>query len=275
MKKLFCFIYKRKRTIFHAIATGLGLLLSIHLLKDYGNEKFIITIVATSLILFLEIYLNWRFATKVLRQIDMPSINVYNLWGHLINHITLPLLLFYSVAGFIYFNSDDLVRIISILFLIVINLIFFINVRSYYSDKFKMEEKTRYIYDVIKLIIFFFSINLILHIRMIFQINSWIIGVFVCFISLILYILIIYRKIQVNINTITYVIVVSFVISVLYMILDITGYFFLGINIVIFLLFYIFLSILHHKLERTLTVKVFTEYLLILILALLLFGGLF
>ena len=266
-------MYKNKRSIFYAFLTGFGLIFAIQLLKDYGLDKFLLAVVITSLILFLEIYLNWRFATKVLRQIDMPSVNVYNLWGHLLNHISLPLLLFFSLAGFIYFNSDDLIRLIAISFLVIINATLFINVRSYYRDEFKVEEATRYIYDVIKLIIFFFCINLILHVKILFQVELWISALVVCSLVLILGFLVIYRRAQLGLDTIIYVICASFLISIFFMILDTFGFMLLGINVVIFLIFYMILSILHHKMERTLTLGIFTEYILILLLAFLLFSG--
>lgn len=273
MRIILKFIYKNKHSIFYAFLTGFGLVFAIQLLKDYGLDKFLFTVIITSLILFLEIYLNWRFATKVLRQIDMPSVNVYNLWGHLLNHISLPLLLFYSLAGFIYFNSDDLIRLIAISFLVIINVTLFINVRSYYRDEFKVEESTRYIYDVIKLIVFFFCINLILHVKILLQVDLWISALGVCALVLILGFLVIYRTAQLGFDTIIYVICASFVISIFFMILNIFGFMLLGINVIIFLTFYMVLSILHHKMERTLTLGVFTEYFLILLLAFLLFSG--
>lgn len=267
------FVIKNKRSFFYAFLTGLGLVFALQLLKDYGPDKFLIAISITNFVLILEIYINWRYATKVLRQIDMPSINVYNLWGHLINHITLPILLFLSLSGFVYFNDDDLIRIIAICFLVFINLILFINIRSYYEDEFKVEEKTRFVYDLIKLIIFFFSVNLVLHMKMYWTLDIWIIALLICFLALGLGMLLVYRKGGQGLTTTLYVITSSFAIAVIFMLLDIFGLVLLGINIIVFLLFYFTLAILHHRLERTLTIEVFMEYLLVLVLALLLFLG--
>jgi hypothetical protein len=273
MKKIIGFIKKNFRSIFYAFSIGLGLLFALQLLVDYGGEAFLTAVVVTSIVLCFEIYLDWRFATKVLRQIDMPTINTYNLWGHLLNHITLPLLSLFSFAGFIYFNSDELIRYIAIVLLVILNMILFINIRSYYRDEFKVEEGTRYIYDAIKLMIFFFGINLILHVKIFIDIDLWITAILVCSLTLILGGLLIYRRAQLSIATIAYVIIMSFIIAILFMVLSITGFLFIGINVLMFLLFYFSLSILHHKLERTLTLGVFFEYILILLLALILFFG--
>jgi hypothetical protein len=251
------FLSKNKRSIFYALFTGLGLTFALQILKDYGTEKFFYVILLTSLILVFEIYINWRYATKVLRQIDMPNINVYNLWGHLINHISLPLLLFFSLAGFVYFNDDDLVRIVAIFILTIVNLILFINIRSYYEDNFAIEEKTRYVYDLIKLIIFFFGVNLILHIRSFLGLQG----------------LLIYRKDGEGIAAILFTILAAFLISVIFMIFEFLGLLLLGTNVITFLLFYVALAVLHHRIERTLTAEIVGEYVLILILAFLLFWG--
>ncbi|MBN2016173.1 hypothetical protein JW766_05055 [Candidatus Dojkabacteria bacterium] len=274
MTQFISFLGKNKRSIFYAFSTGFGLTFALELLKDYGGDEFWMGVSLTSVVLILEIYLNWRFATRILRQIDLPSINTYNLWGHFLNHITLPLLLFFSLAGFIYFNSDDLVRLIAIIALVFINIILFINIRSYYQDEFKIDVSTRYIYDVIKLIISFFGINLILHVKVLLQLDLWLMACCVCFLLLILGGLLIYRKAQVNIYTIAYVIISSFLIAVVFMLLNVFGFILLGINVISFLLFYFSLSILHHRIERSLTLNVFLEYVMFFIIALLLFAGL-
>jgi len=273
MKESIQFIIKNRRSIFYALLTGLGQLFSIHLLKEKGINAFLISNAVTCLILCFEIYLNWRYATKVLRQIDMPDINVYNLWGHLLNHITLPILLFISFSGFIYFNKDDLVRLVALSLLIFINSILFINIRSYYEDKFRIETSTRYIYDIIKLFIFFFGVNLILHIQIILQLEVWVASISIALLVLLLGFLLIYRQSQVNIHTIYYIIISAFIIGVLFMLISFSPILTLGINIVIFLLFYFDISILQHKLDRSLTLEIFTEYLLTLILAFVIFAG--
>jgi len=267
------FLSKYKWCIFYAVMSGFGLAFALQLLKDYGVDKFLMGVLFTILLLCFEIYLNWRYATKVLRQIDMPSINVYNLWGHFMNHLTLPLLLIISFAGFIFFNEDDLIRIVAICFLTIINLILFVNIHSYYKDEFRLEEETRYIYDLIKLIIFFFGLNLILNIKKYWEVELWIVSLLVCFLALGLGLLLIYRKNAQSLVSVAYVIIVSFGLSVIFMILSFLGVVFFGINIIIFLLFYLALAILHHKIDRTLTINVFIEYSLIIVLVFLLFIG--
>lgn len=273
MKKNIKFLLENKRSIFYAFLTGLGLLASLQLLKDYGKEAFLVAICFTASILCFEIYINWRYATKVLRQIDMPNINVYNLWGHFLNHITLPLLLFFFIVGFVYFNEDDLIRIIVIFLLIFINIVLFINIGSYYRDEFRIEEKTRYIYDLIKLVIFFFGVNLILHAGQYWQLDTWVSAFLTCLLSLILGALLVYRKGAQSLFTFIYIVLSSFLIAVIFMVLSSGGFLLVGLNIVTFLCFYFSLAILHHKIERTLSLNVFFEYALILIFAFLLFLG--
>jgi hypothetical protein len=273
LKSIVKFILKNKRSLFYAFLTGLGLFTSTRMYEDYGFEGFFATIGITACILLFEIYLNWRFATKILRQIDMPNVNTYNLWGNLLNHILLPVLLFFTITGFIYFNIDPLTRFLAICICFTVNLFLFINIRSYYEDDFRIESKTRYVYDIAKLFIFFFGVNLIIHMQISMDPGEWIGSVLICSLSIILGALLLYRKAQLSIVSIIYILLASFVIAIFYMVLSSLGLLFLGINVLTFLLFYLALSILHHRVERTLTVGILVEYLLIFVIAVTIFLG--
>jgi len=273
MKNLLYFILKNRRSLFFSITLGLGAVFSIEILKDYGTKAFLVVNSITILILIFEIYLDWHYATKVLRQIDMPSINAYNLAGHIINHITLPLLLYISLVGFVYFNIDDLIRLIIILIVTFVNTLLFINIRSYYEDDFNLDYSTRYIYDVIKLIVFFLAVNVILHLKLRLNIDVWVISILIYFLVLLLSFLIVYRQGQIGRQTFTYISITSFLIAVLFMILNIFEIFLIGTNVITFLLFYFDISILQHKLNRDLTFNILVEYILTLFLAIILFSG--
>lgn len=274
MKNIYVFLNKNSRSIFYALTTGLGLFFALDQLKEEGINRYLLIIGLTILLQAFEVFLDWRYATKILRQIDLPNVNIYNLWGHILNHIILPVFIIVSVAGFIYYNSDDLIRIVAIFIVISINMILFINIRSYYQDEFLVEQKTRYVYTAIKLVIFFFSMNFLLHLSRFCLFEIWVLTCLVCFLILILAFLMIYQRAQVSLATIIYVIVSAFVISLIFMVLSQIGIILIGLNVITFLLFYFALSILHHKMERTLTRNVLGEYILILILALSIFFGL-
>lgn len=263
----------QKRSLLFAIAIMLGQLLALQMLKDYGGPKFLIVAVLTSCLICFEIYINWRIATKVLRQLDMPTVNVYNLWGHLLNHIVLPLGLFTSVTGFIYFNDDDFVRVCVIGINFFVNIVLLTNIHSYYNDDFMTEEKTHYIFDLVKLFNYFFVINLILHLKKYYNIDTWIIGLLVCFLSIGSGLLLAFRKGQQGLSIVTYMLITSFIISVLAMIIIVGNFVLIGVNVILFLLFYFVYAMLHHRLERTLTKQVFVEYCLTIVVALLILIG--
>ena len=232
------FLNRCKRSFFYSIVISLGLLFSLEMLKDYGSKAFLIVVVGCSCILLFEIYLNWRLSAKVLKQVDMPILNAYSLWGHSLNHILLPLLLIYSFAAFIYINDDDLIRIISIVIYMVLNFLLFVNIRSYYLDEFKVEEDTNYIYDIIKLILYFFSVNVILHLGNLEAINTLIQGFFIGIFSVLLGFLILFRENVFELSAKLYVFAISVVIALVYMLALSYQIVLLGINIMTFLIFY-------------------------------------
>lgn len=266
-------LVKNRRSVFYSFVICLGLIFSLQLLNDFGLRYFLIASLFTAFVLIFEIYLDWRYATKVLRQIDMPSINVYNLWGNLLNHIFLPILLLFTTFGFIYFNKDNLVRYFTIVLVGVVNSILFINIRSYYEDKFNIESGTRYVFDAIKLFIFFFGVNLLLHFLVQFDLDIWLGAFGSAFLVIVLGGLLLYRKEQTDLIQLIYLVVSAFLVAVLFLLLHSMGMVLLGINVLSFLLFYFLLSILSHKIERTLSKNTLIEYLLILIIAFLLFLG--
>ncbi|MDD3647352.1 MAG: hypothetical protein PHS44_02525 [Candidatus Dojkabacteria bacterium] len=266
-------IAANKRSIFYGVLVGLGLLFGLQILKDYGPKEYVYTICGIMLIVFFEIYLNWRYATRILRQVDLPTINVYSLWSHILNHIMLPVLLLLSVSGFIFFHRDDLVRVIVIVLVSIVFVTLFINIRSYYEDEFRVEEKTRYIYEIMKLVIFFFGLNLVISIEVFWGIDIWISAFLVSLLVIILGMLLIYRKNQFELVQIIYIVLSASIIAVLFLVLHNLEVLMLGINVIIFLVFYFLFSLLNHRLERTLTKEIFIEYGLILLFAFLLFSG--
>lgn len=273
MNLIFSALKKNKRALLYSGVLVLGLLFAVEIMKDHGPRAFLIVTVILSLILLFEVYINWRFATKVLRQIDIPNINAYSLRGHLVNHLLLPIFLFYSTAGFIYFNDDDLIRILTIVIFAVVNLILLINIRAYYRDEFKVDIQTRYVYDMIKLIIFFFCVNLILYGGSLLNIGILIEGVTVFIVALFLELVVMYRKEEVNLIGRVYILVATFLVMAGFVALKVSGILALGVNVLTFLLFYFLVSILHHKLERTLSFELFMEYALIFVLGVVLFLG--
>lgn len=266
-------LIKNKRSIIYSIILGLGLSFSLQMLVDYGENAFWIAIGISSLIMIFTIYMNWRYASKVIRQLDMPKINVYDLKGNLVNHIFLPFMLFYSVAGFIFYNNDSLIRGLTVILFVFVNYILFMNIEAYYKDEFRKDEKTRYIYDTIKLIISFIGTNLILHFSRNNELEIYIQAILIYILLCLLGSLAVTRRNMFSFKPLTYVGITSFVIALFFMLALSIHIVMLGVNLLTFLLFYFSLSILHHRAERTLTLSVFGEYVVIFLLGFVLFLG--
>jgi len=260
-------------SIIFSLASAFGLLLSIEILNNYGEKLFLFINFIVCLVILIEIYINWRISVRVLKQLHMTIQNSYNVLGHFFNHLVTPLLFYLSSAYFIYFNEDPILNLVTIIILFFIFFVFFVNIKSYYKDDFKEELKTNYIYDALKLFIYFYSINIVLSFSQLNNFSIQIVGILIFLISFIIGIFITAKEIFFNFSAKLYFLFGSFFISIVFFVLSFFNFIELGINFILFLFFYFILSLFHHRTERTLTIEIIVQYILFFLLSLVLFWG--
>lgn len=260
-------INQNLRAIFYALTVVLGIFLALSELDDGRVDSFRNIAIIVSLVFVIEIYSGWRFRKHVLSQTSINRIEDYSPLVQFIHHLLLPLGLYFSILLFGYFNNQPHLRL-SILIVSFISLtILFSNIRAYYLYKVQILHQTNYIYDITKFLIFFCVAQALYSYN---QLNPSIVMVsgtltLLAF-ALINLMLVRYQKLE------TRGIIVSLVASLLVtfssvIMLKLTPTNPLQMSFVSILSFYIASALIHHKMDRSLSISIIFEYIVVLLLS--------
>jgi hypothetical protein len=176
----------------------------------------------------------------------------------------LPLIAYVGFIGFIYTNNQTSLSLIYFSVSFLIFSLLFINVRAYYQDKFKLEQQTHIVYDLIKIFLFFTIIDSLLNLSSQYDFNFFVVAGLVFTTSSLLTLLILLRHKHLGYFNLVLVLLsglaIGYLTSALQALLDTKT---LIASFYSTLIFYIFNAILHHDLERTLRFNVVLEYSLV------------
>jgi hypothetical protein len=256
--------------IIYGLAVALAMVFVQAVYVTNPDYFWIGSIISFSILIFT-IYLTRLRSTKTLRQLELPDVDNYTRLEIFIYHLLLPSIGFWSFTSFIYTNIQ-----LNLTFLYFITAFFtyaslFINIRAYYLDKFKLEEDTHYVYDLIKIFSYFNLVTATLNLSDRFGLNFYIISALIFTIASLLTLIIILRKTNVNLIHLLIILLAGLSLGYLSATLNI----FLAVsNLVIgflsSLIFYLVNAILHHELDGTLRISTLVEYTLVAIICFLL-----
>jgi len=239
---------------------------------------YFVSAIILYLVVLFEMFYIWFVAQEKLKQFDLPLISNYSRIKRYIHHFMLPSLLYISVVGFIYYNNQTAIRIPIIVLSFIAFFSLFINLRAFYQDKFKLEESTYFVYDLIELMIFFTMVNIGFHFIITTGVSPSVLVIFIFFISLLLLTLNLYQFENFNLNSMIFVTALSLVPTILVYILFYHTDFYpntngLIISVLTFLTYYFIFGILSHKLDGSLKPSVIIEYISIFLLTLAFLSG--
>jgi len=143
------------RPLFYSFVLFMGLILFTLAIQSEQPQFYPYIIVVLSFVFILEIFSTIYFGNKILQQYSIPAIEIRDKFSNTIQHFVLPFSLFISIVMFIYFHNYVVIKWIILLCAFFLFWILFTNLRAFYEDKFKIEIKTHYIYDIISIISFF------------------------------------------------------------------------------------------------------------------------
>lgn len=249
----------------------LGISVAFDQLEGGNQENFFTIIFIVSIILIIEIYTTWSFYKVNNPQISIVKNESYDQITHLIHHILLPLLTYYSSALFIYFNRSREYRWFLYAITFFVFTLLFYNLRGYFERKREEESVSHYVYDIIKLFLFFMISDVLFQSiegseRLILvPLSSFLL-------SLVLTILSLSRRQITDHKEFPWILSSSGVIGIFSFLilsanfLDSTQFAFFNL-----ILFYVSMATFHHKIHKSLTFSIFFEYLLIIFFTLTIF----
>jgi hypothetical protein len=266
---------KNRRGIFYGFVVAIGLIFLHQILIETSLKEFLGGAVILYFIFVFEVYTNWFYSRKVLSQMEIPQVDSYTKASQIIHHLVLPSILYISYLGIIYFYQLSIPKLVIFFFSFFTFTLLFINVRAYYEDKFKLEEKTHYIFDIIKFIIFFQLTSTFLKIQTYFNISELYAVIAVALISLLINLFVVIRHRQLNTSSGIFISLFAGLIGLAcFLLLSFTSFNVLAISTYLILVFYISSATIHHKLEGTLTKELLIEYFAVMLLALVIIQGL-
>jgi hypothetical protein len=256
------------RSYFYGFVMALGLVFLQQLGATSSFTTFLLGLLVLELVLLMEIYTTFRYASSLLRQLDLPSVEIYKRNAQLVYHLLLPTLTYFGLAGFIYTNNISSLTLVYFFVSWLLFALLFINIRAYYEDKFKLEKQTHVVYDLIKITLFFTITDTILNLSSRYDFNFFVLaGLVFCLTSLLtLLIFLRYSGINQLFNIVLILLAgltIGYLTATLQVFLDQQN---LLVAFYSALVFYIFNAILHHELAKTLRIATVLEYILVAII---------
>lgn len=257
-------IGKNWRALAYAIIIGLGVVFTQQLDMTESSATVVTAASVLELMLVMQIAVVYISATRRLRQFDLPTVEIYNKRTELIYHLLLPAMTLGAIIGFVTTNNQ--VSLVWFYFFgsVAIYFFLFVNIRAYYEDKYKLEQQTHVIYDVVKVLLFFAVTDVIFNAASRYQFNFFVVAGMLFVTASILTLLILLRHPALGYLNMGLVLcsglAIGYIGAALRNLL-------VSQNLVaafyVTLVFYIANAILHHELERTLKLSIVLEYVLV------------
>ncbi|MBD3280713.1 hypothetical protein GF389_04275 [Candidatus Dojkabacteria bacterium] len=254
-----------KQIVFAGIIT-----LAFTLVFDANNSEnqrvLLPAIVISSLILLTQIYIIYRRANSKLKQLQIPTVDRYKDSIEILYHFVLPLIFFFDLCLFVYFNTVYLLGVVLIAICFVVFLVLFINIRAYFEDKFNIELATHFVYFFILNFTLFSFVLTILSLSYSYDLPIFLTAISVGILSGIMFYLSHIENIHLNLWLFVGLFGFGFFSALLSLVLFREFGSILRTSFIIAACFYFLNALLIHKKEGTLGWPVITEYITVLIL---------
>lgn len=259
---MFYYFEKYYKPILFSVVNCIGLLV-LQNIRFVNQDYFAIASVAYITLTVVLLYLDHQtHKTNQLNNKPVIFDNTIHV-ASLIQHYILPLWLIISLLFLLYINIDRNLQIFYIIGTSITLLFCYVNIKSYYENYFLIEKRTHLVYDFIKIFLFIINSNVLLYYY--FRTNLNITALYTAFVCLTFFLifLIAFRNFQDLKKTLIRILVgCTLMVLFLYWCLIILHLGVIQTNIAVIMLFYILSAYIHHDIDGTLTMEVFTEYII-------------
>lgn len=254
------------RNLLYALVITGGLLVAeLELRAGHFTGFWIANVVVfTALILeLLTAALNSHASLKARN--SLLSFDDYSRTGQLINHILIPISLYTSAAGFLYFFGNTWVGAVTLACLVIIYLLLFTHVEGYFNRNEALMVKTHQAYDIAKLAIVFFTSAFIWQAAQVT--NNLAAGIFLITTVIIAALLLaLIRNYQVYLRSVLAVFAAGLVLLVVMFGLAAIGLTAMQVSLIISLAYYCLIALWQHYIDKDLTWSLVLEYSLVILL---------
>jgi hypothetical protein len=255
------FLRENTINLIYAFTLSIGIYISNHELGAYQNlGNFSLLSFSLLLIYFAELYLNYVRRNKKI-QINLDFHDKVNELSLLYHFIFLPVVLYFSLASFYYYNYKESIGVILIILVFFIFFTLFRNIRYFFRNEIKFENSTHYIYDLIKIFIFFCLNNFLANQLYVHPNKKILIFLLSFLLAFILMSLSLWRWNKISRENLIASIVCSIICGLSFILFSFIFVNAMQISLISVFVFYISIAIIHHLRERNLTRQIMLEYL--------------
>lgn len=253
-------------TFFYSLSLTIGIYISLQELHEFGNRNNFLTFSVIIFVIYvIEIFVSWQSnQIKHDKTLDIKEVEKDLLFS--VNKLFLPIALYISLVGFGYYNFKNSILLPILTFTFICFFLLFTNIKAYFEKRKKAESNTQYVYDIIKFLIFFTTINVFVNIVNNNQDLLWPSTLYTFLVTALLNSLILWKVEKLRFKVIIPSILTSVIISLLFASLSyIDSFNQLEATLVLTVVFYIFIAGIHHIVHKTLTASLASEYILIVL----------
>lgn len=167
---------KIKTLIIDASATlfiVINIYFSEYLIRNYEFYIYLIFLGIGILMYVLLIYLLSSYYRKKYSQIALINLNTEKKEHGVINHYIFPILLFITIPWFLFYTNRYSSYLLYIFISAFIFVLYFINLRAYFQNNHKLETKTHFVYDLLNIINYLFTLFVLLSFHNYFGIKGF------------------------------------------------------------------------------------------------------
>ncbi len=247
------------RGLLYSLTTVVGLILAFSQL-DLGNfTAFRVIVIVLFGVFGVEVWTSWRLRQLVHQQTKLQFGDVQPRMAELINHVLIPLNVFIWTLSFGYYNSQNLLRLATLITMFFILMLLFTNSRSYYQNRQELWLQTNFSYDLGKFYIFFAYTNSIINF---FGGNVVPAPLLLGLGAFTLLFLTILRYKRVELMGLLNSVIASLSITILlYIVVFLVPINVLSLTLLSVILYYLAAAFVHHQMERDLSRAIILEYL--------------
>lgn len=257
-----------KRPLIYSLILAFGTYINIFILLNENFSTFIYGSIILFVLLIIEIYYTYKLGNDLLDQFNLPEINDKHKLANRIQQFILPTLLYIGVYIFIFFNKILILNYFISIIIFILYFITFSNIKAYYEDKFIIEEKTNYIYDILTIIIYALLIYSIVTFTLYFRIPLYYSLIVIIILSLLTKIFTIFRHNTFELKK--YLLPIEILNIGLFLILEYFGISEFKLAFILTIPLYIFIANIHHYKDFTKSLKLYEEYFVLILIFILL-----
>lgn len=268
------FIKEYKRSVIFSILCFISFFSLNQILSENRMDLFFLLSAVLSILFFLLLFLDHVTNIKKYNQREIFALERSYYLQHILNHYAVPITLYLFTLAFIYLNSNFPLKFVIFFIVSITLLICLVNIRSYFLNKLVIENSTHSVYDGMKLFVFFLTSNALLHLYYSNTLNIFFFLVTISLLTLIGISLIFIRN-----NIFTKEIIITVLLTTLVIALSafltvrVLNFTLVQTNLTLITFFYFIVAVVHHRLERTLTMKIMLNYIIFTLIIIALMYG--